>query len=269
MDGFIFSLILIGGIIYWLVIFVSEFWVPITLIIGAIILVLIISIYASKKEKLNNVQKIQKQAIKPNKKIIEYEIEENSVVPDKEYFYILIKYEDLELDKVYCYISNDYTIKVGDRVLLKRQNKIVTAKVTDTRYYRKDTAPFPVEKTRFIIRKVDENFNVETDITEEDKDFNDVIYKKVKKKVKREIQENIDENDLDEYDIDDIDDLDDIDDFVDKNSNKKDLLNELGKTMLDFDTIDYVFGNKEFDSIQETFIKQNIFNKAFNKDKKK
>lgn len=88
---------------------------------------------------------------------------------EKLYYYILVKYEDCSGYKEYNYISDDSTVKEGDRVLVDRAGNLAVAEVLETGYFNKVDAPFPLEKTKRIIKKVDEDFELE-DIVDYDQD---------------------------------------------------------------------------------------------------
>jgi len=85
----------------------------------------------------------------------------NNVEDNKLYYYLLVKYEDTLSNKKYNYISEDTTIKINDRVLVDRAGEQVIAKVVETGIYTKEDCPFPLEKTKHIIKKVDEDYVIE------------------------------------------------------------------------------------------------------------
>ena len=78
------------------------------------------------------------------------------------YYYLTVVYEDASYDKEYNYISDDYSITIGDRVLVERRNELVIAEVIDAKFYKKNEVPFPVEKTKHIIQMVDEDFELDS-----------------------------------------------------------------------------------------------------------
>lgn len=79
---------------------------------------------------------------------------------EKAYYYLTVRYENYYSNKEYNYISDDTSIKVGDRVLVDMLGELVIADVLKTAFYNKFDAPFPVNKTKKIIQKVDENFDI-------------------------------------------------------------------------------------------------------------
>ncbi len=87
-------------------------------------------------------------------------IDEN-LKQDEVYYYLTVKYEDYFGDKEYNYISEDTTIKIGDKVLVDRAGNLAIAEVLETGYFDKYDSPFPVNKTKRIIKKVDYDFKIE------------------------------------------------------------------------------------------------------------
>lgn len=79
---------------------------------------------------------------------------------EKVYYYLTVRYEDYYSDKEYNYISDDTSVEIGDRVLVDMSGELVIAEVVETAYCDKFDAPFPVYKTKKIIKKVNENFNL-------------------------------------------------------------------------------------------------------------
>ena len=80
---------------------------------------------------------------------------------EKEYYYLTVKYDEYYSEKEYNYISDDVTVEVGDKVLVDMAGEIVMAVVIKAAYYKRNDVPFPVEKTKKIIKKVDENFDID------------------------------------------------------------------------------------------------------------
>lgn len=85
------------------------------------------------------------------------EVEQNE---DELYYYLLVQYEDYPTYREYNYISDDKSVKVGDRVLVDMAGSLAIAEVLETGFFNRFDAPFPVEKTKRIIKKVDENFDL-------------------------------------------------------------------------------------------------------------
>jgi len=58
--------------------------------------------------------------------------------------------------KEYNYLTDDESIQVGDEVEIPVgvDNHVVKAKIADVNYYYKEEAPYPIEKTKKILRKV-------------------------------------------------------------------------------------------------------------------
>lgn len=103
---------------------------------------------------------------------------EDKRLTQNQYYYLTVKYDEFDNGKTYCYISDDTSIKAGDKVVIYMVCDIVLATVVETKYYTKENAPYPIEKTKRIIEKVTE----ETDLAKYD------IY-----------YDNIDEYDDDDY----------------------------------------------------------------------
>ena len=81
---------------------------------------------------------------------------------NKEYFYVKVKYVDIYADYMeYSYLSNDDTIIPGDKVLVSRAGQETIALVTSARYYKGYEVPYPVEKTKYIIKKIENNEELE------------------------------------------------------------------------------------------------------------
>lgn len=61
--------------------------------------------------------------------------------------------------KTYCYIAEDDTYEVGDTVLVPAgpDNHEALVRIVDKNYYSKEDAPFPVEKAKWIIKRIDED----------------------------------------------------------------------------------------------------------------
>ena len=53
----------------------------------------------------------------------------------------------------YAYRTNDPSIKAGDMVVVPAGNEEKVGSVTEVRKYKKAEAPFPLEKTKLVIRK--------------------------------------------------------------------------------------------------------------------
>lgn len=85
----------------------------------------------------------------------------NEIESDESYYFLTVKYEDFTGDKEYNYISEDTTIGVGDRILVDRAGNLAVAIVLGTGYFNKFDSPFPVSKTKRIIKKIDEDFILE------------------------------------------------------------------------------------------------------------
>lgn len=76
---------------------------------------------------------------------------------DKEYYYLSVLYADNlnSLGECYNYLSNDKSVKKGDIVLVNRAGEDVIAVVVDAKTYLGIDVPFPVQKTKTIIKKIE------------------------------------------------------------------------------------------------------------------
>lgn len=61
--------------------------------------------------------------------------------------------------KTYCYLAEDDSYEVGDTVLVPAgpDNHEALVCIVDKNYYSKEDAPFPVEKAKWIIKRIDED----------------------------------------------------------------------------------------------------------------
>ena len=69
------------------------------------------------------------------------------------YFYVVIRYGKTERSKEHYYMSYDHTIKPGDKVLVW-QDWLYVGNVIRTGFFKCSDAPYPVEKTWLIEKKV-------------------------------------------------------------------------------------------------------------------
>ena len=102
---------------------------------------------------------------------------------EKTYYYLTVKYENHYRNKEYNYISDDTSVKVGDRVLVDMAGKLVIAEVLEIAYCNKFDVPFPLQQTKKIIKKVNEDFDI-TDIE---------CYDEIDSKMTNTIRMNIDD----------------------------------------------------------------------------
>lgn len=81
---------------------------------------------------------------------------------DKEYYYLSVIYaDDLDSYNFYNYLSDDESVKEGDKVLVNRAGDDVIALVKKANYYLGLEVPFPVSKTKFIIKKIENDEELE------------------------------------------------------------------------------------------------------------
>lgn len=90
---------------------------------------------------------------------------------DYKYMYLYVRYLDVNTVKQYCYLSDDETIRVGDYVLVDRAGENSLAIVEKIEFFTRENAPYPIEKTKEIIRRVERSelgHNNEDDGEDED-----------------------------------------------------------------------------------------------------
>lgn len=81
---------------------------------------------------------------------------------DKEYYYVSVVYaDDLDSYDFYNYLSDDISVKIGDKVLVNRAGEDIVALVTEAKYYLGYDVPFPVSRTKSIIKKIENNEELE------------------------------------------------------------------------------------------------------------
>ena len=78
---------------------------------------------------------------------------EKARVDDKIYTFCGVAFPHAQ--RPYSYRTEDTTIKVGDLVLVPVGDKETTGTVVSVGQYMRIAAPYPVDKTKFIIRKID------------------------------------------------------------------------------------------------------------------
>ena len=83
--------------------------------------------------------------------------------PKEKYYYVSVRYDDTPDDSFpYRYISTDLSIKLNDRVLVPRGDSHTTGHVVECQFYTYDKVPYPVEYTKYVIKKIDENYKLST-----------------------------------------------------------------------------------------------------------
>ena len=61
--------------------------------------------------------------------------------------------------KTYCYLADDDSYEVGDTVLVpaEHDNHEALVRIVGKNYYSSENAPFPVDKAKHIIKRIDED----------------------------------------------------------------------------------------------------------------
>lgn len=92
---------------------------------------------------------------------------------DYEYMYLYVRYLDVNTVKQFCYLSDDPSIRVGDYVLVDRAGEESLAIVEKIEYYKKEDVPYPLDKTKEIIRRVERSELKQEDSDEDDDSENE------------------------------------------------------------------------------------------------
>lgn len=119
-------------------------------------------------EDILNKMKQENESDNPENRFIEiYTEAEQKSLPklsemQEEFFYITVAYVDVfDSYRTYNYLSEDKTIKRGDKVLVNRSGTETVALVLKAQSYKRYEVPFPVEKTKQIIKKIESNEELE------------------------------------------------------------------------------------------------------------
>ena len=125
--------------------------------------------------KLTNKFEFRKEGNNLEKLEIPSFLQNNKQENEKKYYFLFVKYDDCDgYCKEYNYISNDLTIKVGDRVLVDRMGNLAVATVENVGFYNELNAPYPVDMTKSIIKKVDDDFELDDlDFYDEENEYDE------------------------------------------------------------------------------------------------
>ena len=118
-----------------------------------------IIITTNDNKQIKGILKTQIDTIYISKKKILVKDIKNIKIVEKEYKYVSVIYDDDEYEREYSYKTNIKDIKIGDKVLVDRRGEEVFGEVVGIHKYTKDTAPFPIKKTK-------DNISVVTNIDE-------------------------------------------------------------------------------------------------------
>ena len=83
------------------------------------------------------------------------------------YTYVSVYYEDGTINKPYSYLPGEYDVKVGDRVLVERNDEYVTGIVTAINYYKRNDAPCSPN----ILKEIEEILSSDYDAEPVTKDY--------------------------------------------------------------------------------------------------
>lgn len=112
---------------------------------------------------------------------------------NKKYRYVYVEYEDLKDIKLYCYLDTKKVVKKNDRVIVDRAGQNIGAKVINIVEYDPNEVPYPVEKTKKIIKIIDKDFIIEKQTNYEEYDTIYDYYKNMESlfdKIKNNIEKN-------------------------------------------------------------------------------
>lgn len=75
---------------------------------------------------------------------------------NEHYCIVSVKYSDYDGEKTYAYIitNKDEKVSVGDEVLVDRAGKKVLAQIVDVGYYNEANAPYPINRTKKVIKVI-------------------------------------------------------------------------------------------------------------------
>ena len=129
----------------------------------------------------------------------------------KYYYYVSVIYDNVYSKKSYYYISNDENIKIGDKVLVNCSGDKITGKVIKVERFTKEQAPFPVYKTKKVLKILNEEKT-------NDNKYNSPDIARLDIKIKNDVSKIIESNNIDK-DNDDKEILDSYSNFKTKDLN--------------------------------------------------
>ena len=88
---------------------------------------------------------------------------------ENKYCYVSVIYENNISKKRYYYISNLPKIKINDKVLVNCAGEKVEGRVVDVKYYNKEDVPYPIYKTKKILKLLNQEENSVTKYNEVNK----------------------------------------------------------------------------------------------------
>lgn len=95
-----------------------------------------------------------------NNKIEIKDIKKISLYNDKTlYKYVSVEYDDDMIGRTYYYKTTIEDIIAGDSVMVERLGNITSGIVREIKEYTRDNAPYPIDKTKDIIKVLDDEFN--------------------------------------------------------------------------------------------------------------
>ncbi len=100
-----------------------------------------------------------KNILKLKKDYSKYESPDiNVAIPTYLIEYVSVKYDDLpnDVEYTYYYKTENEGIKIGDKVIVNRKDEATIATVVDIDFFERNEVPYPIEKTKDIIRVLTE-----------------------------------------------------------------------------------------------------------------
>ena len=129
-----------------------------------------------------------------DERVLIKDIESIELVKDNQFYkYVLVVYEDDDYEREYSYKTTLNNIKVGDLVLVDRQGSEVTAEVIAIDLFTRETAPYPVEKTKDIISIISSSNDKDDDYVDKRTTVNSDDYKYTYNEIEQKVVDRLTE----------------------------------------------------------------------------
>lgn len=129
-----------------------------------------------------------------NEEVLIKDIKEMELLKDNQiYKYVIVTYEDDDYGSEYSYKTTLNNIKVGDIVLVDRAGIEVPAEVVDVNLYTRDSAPYPVEKTKDIISIISSSDDEDDDYVDRRTTVNSDDYKYTYNEIEQQVVDKLTE----------------------------------------------------------------------------
>ena len=76
------------------------------------------------------------------------------------YCYLKVLVDLPEIYQAYYYLTDDYSIEEDDKVVVDFNGKETEGTVVEVDYYKKDEVPFPIERTKYIKKKIQDELDL-------------------------------------------------------------------------------------------------------------